>query len=753
MPSIFDDPKSYAFSDDKEEDLSIAKNIWNYLTNAGETMATLGTGALAGVAGPAYGIYKGVTSPKYGTYEGGVEADKAAMDMMAQLTYQPRGEFTQGLLGKVGGAMDSLKIPALLPEVAMLGALGLNDKAILSQTQRGIRAAEPMVGNALENYMVNSGLAPRIVPEGGLLGSTPKAPVSPAGFYSAAEQAALNLPRNKGTGQALLNDLLKGADVKRDELQATGVLDAFANRPQATKQELIDFLQANRIEVGQTQFGTLSELDPVGMAKREEIFDKYYPEIQSIYKEIDATNYDTDFKTSQNLDNKLRTLTNARDMEANAAYAIPISKPTRYETWAMPGGENYREVLLTLPTKRELPSGYKVMQNPSTAPNAQKYIVVDKSGERYGSGNTESDALNKYFEYHTTDAYKSSHWDEPNVMAHLRLNDRVDADGKKMTLIEELQSDWHQAGREVGYKTGQEKSPAAIERELTVVTRKRSQLLQEAADLPDSEMARFKEMNAEIKRLGDEAMRLNDEWTNALNRPEGVPDAPMKDTWYQTALRKAVKDAIDNGSDRVGIPTGSRIADRFGKGKYVESFDVGNVDEIGAREVRFKIKDGGTVFAAIDKDGKIIEGNSNLIQPYMGKDLSKVIGKKATIKINSYGKEGGTFAMDGEMLGGQGMKQYYDETYPNYLEKFAKKYGSKVSETEIKIGQQIQLGGIGKVQTKTEKVRYIDITPEMRKALGGKDKGVPLFGAGAGALGLLATDEELKKDMQSLLGY
>ena len=89
------------------------------------------------------------------------------------------------------------------------------------------------------------------------------------------------------------------------------------------------------------------------------------------------------------------------------------------------------------------------------------------------------------------------------------------------------------------------------------------------------------------------------------------------------------------------------------------------------------------MFAAIDKDGKIIEGNSNLIQPYMGKDLSKVIGKKATIKINSYGKEGGTFVMDGEMLGGQGMKQYYDETYPNYLEKFAKKYDSKVSDGSI----------------------------------------------------------------------
>jgi len=166
------------------------------------------------------------------------------------------------------------------------------------------------------------------------------------------------------------------------------------------------------------------------------------------------------------------------------------------------------------------------------------------------------------------------------------------------------------------------------------------------------------------------------------------------------------------------------------------------------------------VFAAIDKDGKIIEGNSNLIQPYMGKDLSKVIGKKATIKINSYGKEGGTFVMDGEMLGGQGMKQYYDETYPNYLEKFAKKYGSKVSDgslagTKSKDQLASQLYGRGETYKNLpseskrqvdqmfladkEPVRYIEITPEMRKALGGKDKGVPLFQAAplipAGAAG------------------
>jgi len=560
---------------------------------------------------------------------------------------------------------------------------------------------------------------------------SPTAPVSPAGFYSAAEQAALNLPRNKGTGQALLNDLLKGADVKRDELQATGVLDAFANRPQATKQELVDFLQANKIDVGEA---VKTSVNPFP-----------YRTAGEWQGAIDAAEENNDWDLADRLG------TAWEQFEGN----VRSKKIPRYESWALPGGENYREVLLTMPNQWEKP---RALQEANSA------RIQQLRDQMYGTSGTDEirgeisklQNENQLLQKQINDApiYTSSHWDEPNVMAHLRLNDRVDADGKKMTLIEELQSDWHQAGREKGYrKSNQNRIPTKFEQddagwsifdqdgnEITYVTN-------------DVNLSGTKEGAIKIAQE-----RLNSD--EFLVRSKSVPDAPMKDTWYQTALRKAVKDAIDNGSDRVGIPTGSRIADRFGKGKYVESFDVGNVDEIGAREVRFKIKDGGTVFAAIDKDGKIIEGNSNLIQPYMGKDLSKVIGKKATIKINSYGKEGGTFVMDGEMLGGQGMKQYYDETYPNYLEKFAKKYGSKVSDgslagTKSKDQLASQLYGRGETYKNLpseskrqvdqmfladkEPVRYIEITPEMRKALGGKDKGVPLFQAAplipAGAAG------------------
>jgi hypothetical protein len=43
--------------------------------------------------------------------------------------------------------------------------------------------------------------------------------------------------------------------------------------------------------------------------------------------------------------------------------------------------------------------------------------------------------------------YRSSHWNEPNVLAHLRISDQI-TDGKKTLLVDEAQSDLHQAARD-----------------------------------------------------------------------------------------------------------------------------------------------------------------------------------------------------------------------------------------------------------------------------------------------------------------
>ena len=75
------------------------------------------------------------------------------------------------------------------------------------------------------------------------------APVSDIGFYSAAEQAGQGLARQSGTGESFLNDLMKAPDVKKDELSWMGLDDYLKGKPNVTKQEVQDFIAANKVDV------------------------------------------------------------------------------------------------------------------------------------------------------------------------------------------------------------------------------------------------------------------------------------------------------------------------------------------------------------------------------------------------------------------------------------------------------------------------------------------------------------------------
>ena len=559
-----------------------------------------------------------------------------------------------------------------------------------------------------------------------LLEVKPQAVVSDLGFYSAAEQAALNLQRNKGSGQAFLNDLLKAENVKKDELQWMGVDDFLKEKPNVTKQEVQDFITNNRVDVKEVQLGSKGE-NPYPYSTADEW--------QSA---INRAERSRDFDEAERL------------TSAWEAYE-GLGSQTKYQKYTLPGGENYREILMTLPTrgKSELDIAQETAGNlrrqtsdlmeqwksaselmPGDPSVVALYEKVAESRRMRDRAETTAQALKDQIRSQT---YTSSHFDEPNILAHIRVNDRVDADGKKMLLIEEIQSDWHQAGREKGYKTGKERNPADVEKELTVTTQKRSRLIDEAAALPDSEMTKFIAMNEEIKALSEQAKKLDEEWTNLLNKPQGVPDAPFKDTWYQLALKRVLKHAADNGYERVGLTTGKQQAERFDLSKQVD-------------ELLYKKNEDGTYQLSAQAGGR---GNmmgeaipENKLSDYVGKELaSKItdsVGKDLNLGPNNRPKDMWKSLSDVDLqVGGEGMKKYYDEIYPKFLDKYGKKWNARVGETRIKTGQGIPGGA---------PVRYIDITPEMKGAV---SKGQPLFAAAPalplGAQGLLGEPEKKKE--------
>jgi hypothetical protein len=571
-----------------------------------------------------------------------------------------------------------------------------------------------------------------------LLQIKPQAPVSDIGFYSATEQAALNLNRNKGTGQSFINDIMKAPDVKKEELQFTGLEDFLTNKPNVTKQEVQDFLANNRVDVQEVTLGgkepfdanRLNQLESEYKSLKEHPIDaptfgeEKYDELIRLMNIRDQSTttslYDAadqamrSGQRAQSQGNRITAEKYFREAELLNTRAEKLdlqgqgmASPPRYEKYQLAGGDNYREILLTLPE------------------NMSAYDKYAKSlREKYGQGgfanlpltDIERARLDKFYAGEDVSPYKSSHFDQPNILAHMRVNDRIDADGKKMLLVEEIQSDWHQAGREKGYKTKESLEKWYNQNKL--------------ADDPD-----FASLNSEQRSVIEQNRNAGMGGDNA------VPDAPFKDTWYQLALKRLTKYAAENGYERIGLTTGRQQADRF---NLAESFDAMNYK---------KNKDGTYALGVKPKGEGIFQndfGGTNLSN-IPEKELPSIVGKELAQKIIAgEGRQAGNtsrYILEGIDLqvGGEGMKKYYDEIYPKFLDKYGKKYGASVGETQIKTGNAYsQTKGI----PATETIRYLDITPKMKE---GTSKGQPLFAATPAipAAGLL--DEEKRKEITSLL--
>lgn len=578
---------------------------------------------------------------------------------------------------------------------------------------------------------------------GGLL----QAEVSPLGFYSAVEQQALKIPRKQGTGESFLNDLLKGQDVKKYEIEAMGLDTYLKGKPNVTRQEVQDFIQNNKINVEERQLGT----NPTRWEGNALYVDG------QVAGEIRDTSSGYAWRTPDGQYQMLganRMFDAVEKVEKNLGVNVPEASPTKYDKYQLAGGENYRELLLKLPEQTVTEPSWQVIKPDGTTTTG--FFTTEEAARRdasYIGGTVRQAAPVNY-----TTGYRSSHWSDPNVLAHMRVNDRVDAEGKKMLLIEEVQSDWHQAGREKGYDTPERRM--AKETALNNLLAERSRLL--------DEQQRLEELAKPFTSIGKDApANIIDQWSIVSNRLqnlqteqnrlgrtsiEGVPDAPFKDTWYQLALKRAIKEAVDKGYDRIGLTTGAQQAERYDLSKQISRVVYSPETEM---------------LNAFDNSNRSVLMQSGIkpdqIENYIGKEPAKKLFEQQNTKLDRRGGKDVSYQeINGVDLqvGGEGMKKYYDEIYPNFLNKYGKKYGAQVGETYINANAKAQTKDqlakqlYGNNETyknlpseqkrkvdvmfmdmaKEEKIRYLDITPEMKKAV---QKGQPLA-AVEGMTGLLA---------------
>jgi hypothetical protein len=341
----------------------------------------------------------------------------------------------------------------------------------------------------------------------------------------------------------------------------------------------------------------------------------------------------------------------------------------RFGSYQLPGGENYREVVLAMPAdfsqsqKRinEITAEMQVLQEGSidlykraqTDPAArQEYDARQQrfnalSSERYGLAERARDGR-------SGEIYKSSHFDTPNYVAHMRLNERTDAAGKPGLFLEEIQSDRHQAGREKGYA------------------------------LTEAEKAEVKALEDKARREGG-VVRFSSEdrarWDELGAKVEGagIPDAPFRKDWPMQMFKRALRDAVESGKDWIGWTTGETQAARYDLSQQVNSIEW-KQESSGSKIVTLETRNSGEIMFEVSPDGKTSSMSSGG-SDFDGKTLDAVVGKEVAEKIMSGAQ--GDLRGAGLKVGGEGMKGFYDQILPKEISKYVKQWGAQVEKSRI----------------------------------------------------------------------
>jgi len=475
------------------------------------------------------------------------------------------------------------------------------------------------------------------------------------GFFSPIDKLAAELPRTKGTGAEFMTELSKRPGYKPQEAQDRDLQTLMA-LPKMAREEFLAKLKS---------------------------------------------------KPAQQLEDT--TLTNTTG-HTRLQQLRSTGELTKYDQWTLPGGSNYREILMRMPHDEQRA---KEFSDPA-----------------------------------------SGHWDVPNVLAHVRAKDRTGPNGEKLLHIEEIQSDWHQQGRDRGYATPeslQELRAAELRHKLL---KQQLEQAKTSAASAEASLARTEPMfqqpdvrarydaariqaNNELMDLMPQVLKAQAEVQDIGHKLNNVvPNAPFKKNWHELALKKMIHHAAEKGYHGIVITPGQEQTNRYDLSKHIN-------------DIRYD-----PYHKQLIATGHRGEAINKIAEPH---ELPSYVGKDVAEKLLKTPISQGMHKLSNLDLetGGEGMKGFYDKIVPSFLNQFGKKYGAQVGTMPIKtpnedpwgVGDAAKFHGMSSAEyldnpnrpqlekqflqarhTKTTPVHHFPITPEMREDV--TKNGVPLYSDG-----------------------
>jgi diguanylate cyclase (GGDEF)-like protein len=537
-------------------------------------------------------------------------------------------------------------------------------------------------------------------------------------FFSPTLRAVQALKQERGTGDQMFAMITKTPGVKEAEWKWMGLDDFLKGKQSVTRQEIENFVRQNQVRVEEVEKGT--ELTPL---KWEKTSGDYGIDVwigsgsgRSRYKIEKLINGKYRYRSPGGVEELYNSLDEAKnEANYNAGNIGDLEKiGTKYSQYTLPGGENYREVLLTLPVKEDLKNKYKIV------PVGERYSVY-RDGKEVAWVSTEEQA-NNFIESEinrkkTFGGYRSSHWEEPNVIAHIRLDDRTGPNGEKVLFVEEIQSDWAREAREKGIydpekiKTLKNNYDVLIDMRFDT-EKKSTKIFQElmrsgkssTEALADPVYLAATEETKNLQPRIDDAKRAY----KAIEKNPGPPAQPFLKNWEELTLKRVLRMAAEEGYDRVAWINGTQTADRYDLSKQVSQV-VYNPE---TKELVARGMDSGDL---IREKVEPVE-----IEKYIGKGPAQKLLESPTLPTG----KGRAHMIEGEDLrvGGEWASTLYDRMIPKFYEKYGKKWGTKVEP--INLGEQMRDQG-EVVMNDTGPQQSIPITPEMRESV--IYEGQPMF--------------------------
>ena len=553
------------------------------------------------------------------------------------------------------------------------------------------------------------------------------------GFFSKALEEAKGAKMKSGTPQQWVNTLRKQG-VKPAELEATGFNGLLMEQPNAqmAKDDVVKFLTDNRVKLAEPT-GRKVDVDKlyyaVGEAKAE--MRDAYSAYEGLINSAPDARAAAESPEAKALHDRYLQL-GQRYTEATNAYhnarMASAANGTKFDQYTLPGGANYAESKLTIPSPMNRfavtqPDGQIAPTTPrhwddESGARAMAERLQGIYGDSYGVKALPGDPL-----------YRSSHWDEPNVVSHYRTKDRIGPNGERVLHVDEVQSDWGQAGRDQGFIDPKaEQQRRELRKQLDDATKARNEAYRAQKDYIqknhpptdwdpfDGKIFNHKEFDAkeaaraEAMLADPEYMRLTDELHAAQDRYHPIneafidaqkraasgtiqPGPFVTDTkdWTDLTLKRALLKAEREGYDAIALTPGKEQADR-----YDLSSQVGRIS--------YAPRNGS--LSVYDHNGSLLHAAED-VEPTQ---LAGMIGKDNAERLMQ-NRQQGAWGYVHELeptdmtWGGEGMKAFYDRIVPDRLNKLARQLDPEAALETMPAGRKMSIDyGDGGPQDQTRRV-------------------------------------------------